>query len=155
MISRQRWFWSPPFPPSKIHQGSLPSKAFCPYPLSFLPIASSPPISVWSAVHLQQRLGTRRPSVGSLHNSVWLPTKCPFPGVLSSVPYSGLYPPPDLCGWCYLAWVWVEGRRRWFPRNGMESLDASTCVARDSVPSSTLEFPLRFSRCPSLCLPPL
>ena len=27
-------------------------------------------------------------------------------------PICRFVPPPDLCGWWYLAWVWVEGRRR-------------------------------------------
>ena len=40
------------------------------------------------------------------------------------------------------------------PRDGLESLDASAGVTRDSVPSSTLEFPPQFSRFLPLCLPP-
>ena len=35
----------------------------------------------------------------------------------------------DLCGWWYLAWVWVEGRRRQPPAIFLDSLDASTGVA--------------------------
>ena len=47
--------WSLPFPPSKIQPGSLPSKASCPYPLSFRPkcllsvrfsVVSRPPSAV-------------------------------------------------------------------------------------------------------------
>ena len=52
-FSVNRWFGSPPSPPSKIHPGSLPSAIF-PHPLSFPPIASSPYVFVQSAVHLQQ-----------------------------------------------------------------------------------------------------
>ena len=77
-----------------------------------------------------------------------------FPVFLSIGPYAGLHPPPDLCGWWYLAWVWAEGRRirhppRWsgVPRR----------VGRQrpgSVPSSTLNFSIWFLRYPSLFLPP-
>ena len=89
----------PPFTPSKIHPGSLPSSAFCPYPLfSFL----LPPLR---------------------------PFLCCRPSTSSSV----CHPSSFHCA----------------PRNGLEFLDASTGVARDSVSSSTLEFPLWFSWCPS------
>ena len=37
------------------------------------------------------------------------------PGVLSIVPMFEGPPPPELCGWWYLARVWVEGHRRWCP----------------------------------------
>ena len=36
----------PPYPPSNIPPGSLPSNTFCQYSLSFLPIASSPSVSL-------------------------------------------------------------------------------------------------------------
>ena len=100
------WFPSemvmvPPYPPSKIQ---------CLFPVSsfFLPIASSPSISVLSADHLLQRLVTCCPSVGSLQTSGWLPNKCPL---LVSCPASlqGFAPPPPPtcaagvtwlgCGW--------------------------------------------------------
>ena len=46
----------PPYPPFKIHPGSLPSSAFLTVSSLFLPIASSLSVSILSAVHLQQRL---------------------------------------------------------------------------------------------------
>ena len=74
------------------------------------------------------------------------------PGFLSRVPY-GCFPPPDLCGWWYLARVWVEGRRRrrppqwsWVPRR--VNRRCSTTVY-----SSTLLEPHWFFWFPSLCLP--
>ena len=73
-----------------------------------------------------------------------------------SVPYVGLHPPPTCeavgtwlgCGWR------AEGDGS--PRDGLESLDSLAGVARVSVPSSTLEFPLdSCGACLSVCPPPL
>ena len=84
-VSCQTMVPVPPYPPSKIHPGSLPSSAFLPYPLSsfllpplrpFLCSRPSTSSSVWSPVV--------RPS--ELQPSGWLPTQCPSPSVLSSVP---------------------------------------------------------------------
>ena len=76
------------------------------------------------------------------------------PGFLSSVPYAGLHPPPTCeAGGTWLGCGW-RGKGDGAPRDGLESIDSSVGVAPVSVPSLTLEFPLRFLRCPSLCLPP-
>ena len=102
----------PPYPPSKIHPGYLHSSAFCPYPLpSFLlpplrPFLCSRPstsISVWSPVV--------RPS--EVYNP---PADCRSNALLlvscTASCMRVCTPTPDLCGWWYLDWVWVEGRRR-------------------------------------------
>ena len=80
----------------------------------FFLFASSPSISVHSAAPLQQRLDLHRPSVGSLQPSGWRTTKFLswFP---VQRPICKFSPPPDLCGWWYLAWVWAEGWRRRSP----------------------------------------
>ena len=86
-------------------------------------------------------IGRPPPSASGHSSSVWWKSpylrltadQCPSPGFLSSVPYEGL-PPPDLCSWWYVARVWVEGRRRRRPRDGIEFLDALTDVAWHTVP---------------------
>ena len=94
----------PPSPPSNIPPGSLPI-AVRPFPLYFSPLPPlcpclfiwlSPSSSVWSPV-----VRTADFSGGLLTNALsW------FPASRMKVC------PPDLCGWWYLDWVWVEGRRR-------------------------------------------
>ena len=120
------------------------------YPFIFF--ASSPSISVYSAAPLQQRLALHRPSVGSLHPSGWRPTN-----VLSCFPVQRpicrFAPPPDLCGWWCLAWVWAEGRRRRRPPRWSGVPQRVGRRRLGSVPSLTLKFSLWFLRCPSLCLP--
>ena len=76
---------------------------FFPFPplRPFLCRRLSPSSSVWSPVVRPSEVFSP-PSEGRSMSS---------PGVLSSVPYAGLHPPPDLCVWWYLAWVWVEGRK--------------------------------------------
>ena len=77
-----------------------------------------------------------------LQPSGWMRTKCPSPGVLLSVLYACLHPPSTCAaGGTWLGCGW-RGRGDGAPRDGLESLDALAGVARDSMPSSTLEFPL-------------
>ena len=75
------------------------------------------------------------------------------PGFLSSGPYAGLHPPPT----CAAVGTWLGCGRRGggdgAPRDGLESLDASTGNAWFSVPSSTLKFSLWFLMCLFLCIP--
>ena len=61
--------------------------------------------------------------------------RCPSPGFLSSVPYEVL-PPPDLCGWWYLARVWVEGQRRRRP----PGMVLSSSTRRQASPRSSMTF---------------
>ena len=62
------------------------------------------------------------------------------PGVLSIVPYAGVHPPPDPCGWWYLAWVWVEGRKEtappamvWSPSTRRQASSRIACLCRRSI----------------------
>ena len=128
MYSLPVWFWSLPFPPSKIHPGSCPSehsRLLSPFVL----FASSLSINAYSAAPLQCLVPpiVRPPS--SVRRRATNPPapadQCSLLVSQPSVPYAGLHlPPPDLYGWWYLAWVWVcvEGRRRRRPRGGLESV---------------------------------
>ena len=55
----------------------------------------------------------------------WCPVQCP-------VVWGFAPPPPDLCGWRYLARVWVEGRRRLCPPDGLEVFNASRHTYRNN-----------------------
>ena len=62
--------------------------------------------------------------------------------------------PPDLCGWRYLAWVWVEGHRRRCPPDGLEVFNASRHTERiNSSIFRALDSP-RSYWCSSLSAPP-
>ena len=147
-------FLVPPYPPSKIHPGSLPSSAFCPYPLSsfllpplrlFLCRWPSTPSSVCHPSSVCRK-STNTPADGR--------PKLPSPGVLPSVPERVCAPSPTCAAvgtWLGCGW---RGKGDGAPCDGLELLDASTGVARDSVPPSTPEVPLQLSWCLSLCLPP-
>ena len=104
---------APPLPPLQdlprflAFQCNLPASSLSPS------IAYYPSVFVKSPVHLQQRRGhpssVRRESAFRRTSG-----QRPAPGSLSSVlTYESF--PPDLCGWCYLVRVWVEGHRRWRP----------------------------------------
>ena len=76
------------------------------------------------------------------------------PGVLSSVPMFEVLPPPNLCGWWYLARVWVEGRRRRCPSDDLDIFNASyhTSQINRSI-FGALDSP-QSSWCSSLSAPP-
>ena len=147
------WFWSPPFPPSKNLPGCFPSRASSPYPLSFLPFCLlSIHISVFGRP-LQQRLVLHCPSVGSLQPSGWRLTN-----VLSCFPVQrpicrSASPPTYAAGGTWLG-CGRRGEGNGAPCDGLESLHASAGDAWASVPSLTLDFPLRLLRCPYLYQPP-
>ena len=61
--------------------------------------------------------------------------------------------PPDLCGWRYLARVWVEGRRRRSPPGGLEVLNVSRHTDWTTEVSFALLTPLDHLG-DRLCLPP-
>ena len=105
--------WSLPFPPSEIRPGSLLLQEHLARLLYlFFLYAPSPPVSAYSA-DPPSVWSLHRPSVGKLPTFRIWSTKCPLLFSRPSVPYAGLHPPPpDLCGWWYLAWVWVGGQRR-------------------------------------------
>ena len=133
--------WSLPFPPSKIQPGSLLSRTSCPSPLSFRPNC---------LIFTRFCVFSRPPPASGHPSSVrWEATNPPddgrpmsSPGFLSSVSYAGLHPPPTCAaGGTWLGCGW-RGEGDGAPRDGLESLDASTGVAQVSVPLSTLEFPL-------------
>ena len=106
-------FMKPPAPlppPSLILPGSL-SLAVRPFPLFLFPFASSPSVS----------FSRPPPPAVSDHPSSfrWTP---PVDSSSGRRPMSspGLQRPvcrfvSNLCGWWYLAWVWVEGRGRYRP----------------------------------------
>ena len=108
------------FPPSKIHPGSCPpehSRLLSPFVL----FASSPSIDAYSAAPLQCIVPpiVRPPSSVRLRatNPPAPADQCPLLVSRPSVPYAGLHPPPpDLCGWWYLAWVWVGGAKETIAR---------------------------------------
>ena len=109
MYSLPGWFWSLPFPPLQESPGFLPSRAF-PSPLYFRPFC---------LLSVHKRLFSRPPPVsGPPHrpSPIVLPSKSYQPSgfgrpMSSSVfpnqrPICRFAPPPYLCGWWYLAWVY-------------------------------------------------
>ena len=119
----------------------------------FVLFASSPSINAYSAAPLQQRLVFYRPSVRSLHPTGWRPTKV-FSWFPVQRPNAGLYPPPRPVRLVVLGLGVVGGAKETAPP--VLVLSPSTRpvgVGRESVPSSTLEFPIdtcgdRLSVCP-------
>ena len=149
--------WSLPFPPSEIHPGSLLLQEHLARLLSlFFLYAPSPPVSVYSADPLQCLVPpiVRPPS--SVRRKATNPpasaNQCPLLFSRPSVPYAGLHPPPTCAaGGTWLGCGW-RGKGDGSPRNGLESV-VSSFVARESVSSLTIEFPLdscgsRLSVCP-------
>ena len=107
----------PSFFPLRASSGILaPTRTSCLSPLSFLPICllsarfcvfSQPPQCLVSLiVHPPSSVRWKATNPPASVD------QCPLLFSRPSVPYAGLHPPPDLCSWWYLAWVWVGGRRR-------------------------------------------
>ena len=145
----------PPLSPLQDLPWFLALQFLLPVSSLLLPIASSLSVSVSSALHLHQRLS---PVVSP--SEVYNPTADCQPNTLLMVScpeaLRGFEPPPQTCaaGGTWIGCGW-RGKGDGAPCNGLEFLDASTGLTRGSVLSSTLEVPLRFYWCPSLCLPPL
>ena len=143
------------FHPSNIHPGSLPSRAFLTSPLSFLPFCF---LSVHISVYIRPPPAASGPSLSVRRKSSALRlTADQFPLLVScsAAHNAGLHLPPPTCT---AGGTWLGCGRRGEGdgslRDGLDYLDASAGDARGSVPSSTLEFSLRFLRCPSLYLTP-
>ena len=101
---------SPLLPPSQILPGSL-SPAVRPFPLFLFPFASFP--SVLFSWPLP-------PAASDLPSSIWWTPPADSSGGCRPMPSPGFQSPvcqfaSNLCGSWYLAWVWVEGRRRQRP----------------------------------------
>ena len=94
MFSRQRWFGSFLFPPTRFVRVSCSPEHLARLLSPFVLFASSPSINAYSAAPLYKRLVFYRPSVGSLQPTGRRPTK-----VFSWFPVqrpknAGLCPPP-------------------------------------------------------------
>ena len=107
---RQTMVLVPPFSPLQYSPGflsqcSLPVSSlfssYCLLSVRFCSVGRPPPAAYGHPSSVRKNYTHLRLTVD----------QSPSPGFLSSVPYEGL-PPPDLCVCWYLAWVWVEGRRR-------------------------------------------
>ena len=150
--------WSlPSLPPSEIHPGSLLQTNIL--PVSSLFSSYMPPLRPFLCIQstlLQCMIPliVRPPSsvCRRATNPLASADQCPLLVSWPSVPYAGLHPPPpDLCGWWYLAWVWVGGQRRrrpprwsWVRRLvGRHHLLAAKCM-----PTPDAQFPSWFLRCP-------
>ena len=107
----------PSFPPLRDSSGLLALTVIsCPSPHSFLPIF---PLSARFCVFRQPPPVSgppHRPSPIVRPSESYQPSGFGRPmsssGFLTQRPICRFEPPPDLCGWWYLAWVWVEGRSR-------------------------------------------
>ena len=135
---------SPLIPPSQILPGSL-SPAVRMFPLFLFPFASSLSVS----------FSRPPPPAASDHPSSvrWAPPAVSSGGC-QPMPSPGFQLPvcrfvSDLCGWWYLAWVWVEGRRRRCPP--LFFLSSST--RRQASPGECVFLAHRIS--PSLWVPAL
>ena len=149
-------------PPSKICPGSLFSRTSFPSSSlfsSYLPplrpfLSIQPTSSSFDSPHCPSSIA--RPPESYQPSGLGRPMSSSV--FLDQRPICRFAPPPRTCaaGGTWLGCGW-GGEGDGSPRDGLELLDASTGVAWDSVPSSMLEVPLRFSWCPSLCLlpPPL
>ena len=144
-------FLVPYFPPLQDSPGFLALQGI-------LPVSSL--LSSNCLLSVRFCVGVRPPPAASGHPSSFrrkssalrlTADQCPL--LVSCPAYVGFHPPPT----CAAGGTWLgcgrRGKGDGAPRNGLESLNVSAGVARDRVPSSTLEFPLRFLRCLSLCLP--
>ena len=149
-----------PFPPSKIHPGSLLSRTSCPssslfspYLPPFLPFLSIQPTS--SSVNSPHRPSPIvRPSESyqpsgfgrPMSSSIFLPQR----------PICRFAPPPPTCaaGGTWLGYGW-GGEGDGAPRNGLESLDSSGRRRPGKRAFADARILSRVLRCPSLCLPPL
>ena len=145
----------PPLSPLHDSPGFLSLQCLFPVSSLFLHIDSSPSVSVSSAVHLQQRLS---PVV--LPSEVFNPPADGRPNALLLVSCPAVIrrfspPPPLTCAargnWLVCRW---RGKGDVAPNDSLEFLNAPTGIAQDSVPSSTLEVPLRLSWYLSLCMFP-
>ena len=146
-----------PFPPSEIHPGSLLLQEHLARLLSlFFLYSPSPPVSVYSAYPLQCLVPPIvRPSESYQPSGFGRPmSSSVFP---TQRPKCRFAPPPTCAaGGTWLGCGW-RGKGDGAPRDGLESF-VSSFVARESVPSLTLEFPLdscsaRLSVCPPPPLP--
>ena len=122
-------------PSSKIHPGSLPSRASLPSPLSFIPFCLlSVHISLFSRP--PPKASGPSSSVRREYSSLRLTVdQCPLLVSFPAAHNAGLHPPPT----CAAGGTWLGCGRRdegdGAPCDGLESLDASAGDARESVPS--------------------
>ena len=146
------WFRYPPFPP--------PRSTRVPFPPGYLARLLSP---FFQLPPLRPFLCSRPTTSSSVWSPVVLPSEVfspPADGqpMSSSGGLSGVCrfapPPPDLCGWCYLAWVWVEGQRRrhppamvWSPSTCWQASPGLACLCRRSI-SLFDSYGARLSVCP-------
>ena len=154
MYSRPGWFWSLPFPPLQYSPVFLPFRAF-PSPLSFRPfcllsvhkrVFSRPPPAASGPSSFVRRMSTTNRLTADQSLS-WFPVQRSKMQVCT---------PPRPVRLVVLGLGVGGGAKETAPPAMV--LSPSTCpvgVARESVPSSTLEFPLNScGACLSVCLPP-